>query len=95
MQPTGQSMLSGPFHKILRPLLFSIFIIGCFVTSFFMYFKPSISWLNGPLESSDSANRIHPVFTAKSDKNLTTILLWLWPFGKKSEINICSSAFNI
>ncbi|XP_047202068.1 4-galactosyl-N-acetylglucosaminide 3-alpha-L-fucosyltransferase 9-like [Girardinichthys multiradiatus] len=94
MLPTGQSMSSGTFHKILRPLLFSIFILGCFVTVFLMYFKPSTSWLNGPLESSDSTNHIKHVF-AKSDKNVTTVLVWLWPFGQTYEMNICSSTFNI
>ncbi|MEQ2199010.1 hypothetical protein XENOCAPTIV_022637 [Xenoophorus captivus] len=95
MQPTGQSMSSGTFHKILRPLLFSIFILGCYVTVFFMHFKPSTSWLNGPLESSDSTNHIKNVFTTKRDKNLTTVLVWLWPFGQTYEANICSSTFNI
>ncbi|XP_017157903.1 alpha-(1,3)-fucosyltransferase 9-like [Poecilia reticulata] len=94
MLPTGQSKPSGTFHKILRPLLFSIFILGCFVTAFLMYFKPSTSWLNGPLESSDSSNHVKHVF-AKSDKNMTTVLVWLWPFGQTYEMNICSSAFNI
>ncbi|MEQ2307865.1 hypothetical protein AMECASPLE_022528 [Ameca splendens] len=94
MLPTGQSMSSGTFHKILRPLLFSIFILGCFVTAFLMYFKPSTSWLNGPLESPDSTNHIKHVF-AKSDINVTTVLVWLWPFGQTYEMNICSSTFNI
>uniref|UniRef100_A0A3P9NKB5 Fucosyltransferase n=1 Tax=Poecilia reticulata TaxID=8081 RepID=A0A3P9NKB5_POERE len=87
-------MPSGTFRKILRPLLFGIFIFGCFVTAFLMYFKPSTSWLNGPLESSDSSNHVKHVF-AKSDKNMTTVLVWLWPFGQTYEMNVCDSAFNI
>ncbi|KAM4724397.1 LOW QUALITY PROTEIN: 4-galactosyl-N-acetylglucosaminide 3-alpha-L-fucosyltransferase 9-like [Anableps anableps] len=81
-------MSSGTFHKILRPLLFGIFIFGCFVTAFLMYF----SWLNGPLESSDAANFIQHVFSAKSDKDVTVVLVWLLPYGKTYDMNIL---FNI
>ncbi|KAM4540326.1 4-galactosyl-N-acetylglucosaminide 3-alpha-L-fucosyltransferase 9-like [Fundulus diaphanus] len=49
----------------------------------------------------------HPILQTKSsmcllqskdmlgDENMTTILVWLWPFGKAYETNICRSAFNI
>ncbi|XP_012736476.3 4-galactosyl-N-acetylglucosaminide 3-alpha-L-fucosyltransferase 9 isoform X3 [Fundulus heteroclitus] len=93
-------MSSGTFHKILRPLLFSIFILGCFVAAFLVYLKPPSSWLDGPSKSSNSTNQVQHVFTAKSkdmlgDEKTITILVWLWPFGKAYETNICSSAFNI
>ncbi|XP_050962297.1 4-galactosyl-N-acetylglucosaminide 3-alpha-L-fucosyltransferase 9-like [Labeo rohita] len=37
-------------------------------------------------------------FTASEDKppeNSTILLLWFWPFGKKLDLNSCSSKFNI
>ncbi|KAM4723440.1 4-galactosyl-N-acetylglucosaminide 3-alpha-L-fucosyltransferase 9-like [Anableps anableps] len=95
MKSTEQNKPSGTFHKKLRTLLFGVFILGCFVTAFLMYFKPSTSWLNYLLEPSDSTNHIQHVFPVKNDKNLTTVLVWLWPFGTIYDTNVCSSLFNI
>ncbi|KAM4540570.1 4-galactosyl-N-acetylglucosaminide 3-alpha-L-fucosyltransferase 9-like isoform 1-T2 [Fundulus diaphanus] len=94
MLPTGESKPSGTFYKILRPLLFSVFIFGCFATAFLMYFKPSTNWLYAELDSPVSTTHIKHV-VAKSDKNMTTVLVWLLPFGQTCEMNICSSTFNI
>ncbi|KAF0044130.1 hypothetical protein F2P81_003288 [Scophthalmus maximus] len=91
----GQIMPSAPFHRILRPLLFGTFILGCFVTLFLMYFKPSTSWLSGPVESTASTERVKNLFSTKSDKNVTTVLIWLWPFGQTYDLSVCSSLFNI
>uniref|UniRef100_A0A3Q3WKQ7 Fucosyltransferase n=1 Tax=Mola mola TaxID=94237 RepID=A0A3Q3WKQ7_MOLML len=88
-------MTSTPFHKILRPLLLATVLLGCFVTLFLMYFKPSTSWLLGPLESTETTDRVRNLFSPKSDKNVTTILLWLLPFGQTYDMNVCSSVFNI
>lgn len=91
----GQSMTSTPFHRILRPLLLGTFLLGCFVTLFLMYFKPSTSWLSGPVESTASTEHGKAIFSTKSDKNLTTVLVWLWPFGQTYDLTVCSSLFNI
>ncbi|KAK1894216.1 Alpha-(13)-fucosyltransferase 9 [Dissostichus eleginoides] len=88
-------MPSAPFHRILRPLLLGTFILGCFVTLFLMYFKPSTSWLSGPVESTVSTDREKSLFSTKSDKNVTTVLIWLWPFGQTYDLGVCSSLFNI
>ncbi|XP_023208213.1 alpha-(1,3)-fucosyltransferase 9-like [Xiphophorus maculatus] len=95
MELTGQSKPSGSFHKILRLVMFSVFILGCIVTAFFMYYKPSPTFLNHLLESSDCTKNIQHVYTATNYKNMTIVLVWLWPFGQTYEMNICSSAFNI
>ncbi|XP_008275128.1 4-galactosyl-N-acetylglucosaminide 3-alpha-L-fucosyltransferase 9 [Stegastes partitus] len=88
-------MPSAPFHRILRPLLLGTFILGCFVTLFLMYFKPSTSWLSGPVESTVPTDRVKNLFSTKSDKNVTTVLIWLWPFGQTYDLSVCSSLFNI
>ncbi|XP_008395592.1 alpha-(1,3)-fucosyltransferase 9-like [Poecilia reticulata] len=93
MEPTGQSKPSGSFHKILRLVLFSVFILELFMTIFLMYYKPPTTWLNH--RSSDSTKNIQNVYTATNDKNMTIVLIWLWPFGTKYEANVCSSIFNI
>uniref|UniRef100_A0A3Q2P8M4 Fucosyltransferase n=1 Tax=Fundulus heteroclitus TaxID=8078 RepID=A0A3Q2P8M4_FUNHE len=61
-----------------------IFILGCFVAAFLVYLKPPSSWLDGPSNKD-----------MLGDEKTITILVWLWPFGKAYETNICSSAFNI
>lgn len=91
----GRSMPSAPFHRILRPLLLGTFILGCFVTVFLMYFKPTTSWLSGPVETTVPTDRVKSLFSTKSDKNVTTVLIWLWPFGQTYDLNVCSSLFNI
>ncbi|XP_061553136.1 4-galactosyl-N-acetylglucosaminide 3-alpha-L-fucosyltransferase 9-like isoform X1 [Phycodurus eques] len=88
-------MTSAPVHRILRPLLLGTVILGCFVTLFLMYFKPSTGWLSGPVESTASSERVKGVFYAKSDRNVTTVLIWLWPFGQTYDLNVCGSLFNI
>ncbi|XP_061552310.1 4-galactosyl-N-acetylglucosaminide 3-alpha-L-fucosyltransferase 9-like [Phycodurus eques] len=88
-------MTSAPVHRILRPLLLGTVILGCFVTLFLMYFKPSTGWLSGPVESTASSERVKGVFYAKSDRNVTTVLVWFWPFRRSEEPNVCASRFNI
>ncbi|XP_038128991.1 4-galactosyl-N-acetylglucosaminide 3-alpha-L-fucosyltransferase 9-like [Cyprinodon tularosa] len=88
-------MSSGAFHKIQKPLLLSIFVLGCFVTAFLMYYKPSTSWFNDLVKFSDSANPNHVVDTKKNDTNFTIVLVWLLPFGSTQKMDICSSVFNI
>uniref|UniRef100_A0A3B5PX30 Fucosyltransferase n=1 Tax=Xiphophorus maculatus TaxID=8083 RepID=A0A3B5PX30_XIPMA len=79
---------STPFLLVM----FSVFILGCIVTAFFMYYKPSPTLLNHLLESSDCTKNIQHVDTATNDKNMTIVLLWMWPFGQTYEMNVCSSA---
>lgn len=88
-------MSSAPFHRILRPLLLGTFILGCFVTLFYMYFIPSTSWLSGRFESTVSTDREKSLFSTVSDKNVTTVLIWLLPHGRTYDVGVCSSLFNI
>uniref|UniRef100_A0A3B5LP83 Fucosyltransferase n=1 Tax=Xiphophorus couchianus TaxID=32473 RepID=A0A3B5LP83_9TELE len=81
--------------KILRLVLLSVFILGCIVTALIMYYKPSSPLLNHLLQSSDSTKNIQHVYSETNYKNMTIVLVWLWPFGQTCEMNICSSAFNI
>ncbi|XP_061700650.1 4-galactosyl-N-acetylglucosaminide 3-alpha-L-fucosyltransferase 9-like [Syngnathoides biaculeatus] len=88
-------MSSEPVHKIVRLLLLGLVILGCFMTPFFMYFKPSKSCLFASVESIAPRERIEEVLTT-NDHNDTTVLIWLWPFGKKRDkVNICASKFSI
>uniref|UniRef100_A0A3Q2V5N4 Fucosyltransferase n=1 Tax=Haplochromis burtoni TaxID=8153 RepID=A0A3Q2V5N4_HAPBU len=90
------NMASTTFYRILQFLLLGTFILGCFVTLFFwMYGKPSTSWLSGPVESTVSTDWVKNFFSTKSDKNVTTVLIWLWPFGQTYDPSLCSSLFNI
>ncbi|KAM9466817.1 4-galactosyl-N-acetylglucosaminide 3-alpha-L-fucosyltransferase 9 [Clarias gariepinus] len=91
----GQSMPSAPTHRILRPLLLGTFLLGCFVTLFLMYIKPSTSWLSGPVESETSTARVKSLLSNRSEQNQTTVLVWLWPFGETYDLNVCSSLFSI
>ncbi|XP_063328810.1 4-galactosyl-N-acetylglucosaminide 3-alpha-L-fucosyltransferase 9-like [Pelmatolapia mariae] len=84
-------MASGSFTGVLRPLLLSILVLGCFVTLLLIYFKPYEGWLSGPVESDQVKNLIPP----NSEKNATIVLIWLWPFGSKFDLSICSSLFEI
>ncbi|KAM9786722.1 4-galactosyl-N-acetylglucosaminide 3-alpha-L-fucosyltransferase 9 [Syngnathus typhle] len=88
-------MSSAAVHRILRPLFWGTFILGCFVTLFLMYFKPSTSWLSGPVESNVSSEHVKGAFYSKVDRNITTVLIWFWPFGKTYDLNVCPSVFNI
>ncbi|XP_015249294.1 PREDICTED: alpha-(1,3)-fucosyltransferase 9-like [Cyprinodon variegatus] len=95
MQPTGETKPFGTLQKILRPLLFSIFIFGCFLSAFLMYYVPSTSLLGPPLKPPNYAKHHQHVLTEKKKENLTIILVWLLPFGQNYDMNICGSTFNI
>ncbi|KAL3986468.1 4-galactosyl-N-acetylglucosaminide 3-alpha-L-fucosyltransferase [Sarotherodon galilaeus] len=86
-------MASGPFTGVLRPLLFGILVLGCFLTLFVMYFKPYEGWLSGPLELV--SEHVKNLISTKRDKNATIVLIWLWPFGSKFDLSVCSSLFEI
>ncbi|TWW53633.1 Alpha-(1,3)-fucosyltransferase 9 [Takifugu flavidus] len=89
-----RNMSTSALHGIIRPLLISILIVGCFVTLFFMYYKPSTSWFSGPMETGVSSERLKNNISTNSDKNVTTILLWFWPFGQTFELNVCNAYFG-
>ncbi|XP_062296048.1 4-galactosyl-N-acetylglucosaminide 3-alpha-L-fucosyltransferase 9 isoform X1 [Scomber scombrus] len=61
----------------------------------FQHSVKSTSWLSGPVESTVSPDRVKSLFSTKSDKNVTTVLIWLWPFGQTYDLSVCSSLFNI
>ncbi|XP_017267175.1 4-galactosyl-N-acetylglucosaminide 3-alpha-L-fucosyltransferase 9-like [Kryptolebias marmoratus] len=81
--------------NMLRPLLISIFVLGCFATIFFMYFKPSTSWLYSPVKSLVSSNQDKSAISTKSNESVIIILLWFWPFGARFKLDVCSSQYNI
>ncbi|XP_063328809.1 4-galactosyl-N-acetylglucosaminide 3-alpha-L-fucosyltransferase 9-like [Pelmatolapia mariae] len=86
-------MASGSSNGVLRPLLLGILVLGVFVTLFLMYFKPYTSWLSVPVESV--SEHVKNLISTKSDKNPTIVLMWLWPFGSKFNLSICSSLYKI
>ncbi|KAK6490131.1 4-galactosyl-N-acetylglucosaminide 3-alpha-L-fucosyltransferase 9-like [Huso huso] len=90
-------MTSSPSKGILRPVLYAVIFLGCFVTLIILYVNPSNSWISGPMESATSVFKIKKLFSSKNDalENQTIVLIWLWPFGQTFELNSCSSLFNI
>ncbi|XP_035279288.1 4-galactosyl-N-acetylglucosaminide 3-alpha-L-fucosyltransferase 9-like [Anguilla anguilla] len=88
-------MSSASFYKIIRPLGFGVLLLCCFVTLLFVYFKPSTTWLSGPIESVTSALKVKNPFLAKKELNQTIVLIWLWPFGQTYDLSSCSALFNI
>lgn len=88
-------MSTSTFHGILRPLLLGVSIVAVFVTLFIMYYKPANIWLSGPVDSAGTTDRIKNLFSTKSDKNVTIVLLWFWPFGQTYDLTVCSSVFGI
>ncbi|KAL3968256.1 4-galactosyl-N-acetylglucosaminide 3-alpha-L-fucosyltransferase [Sarotherodon galilaeus] len=86
-------MASGSSNRVLRPLLLGILVLGVFVTLFVMYFKPYTSWLSVPVESV--SEHVKNLISTKSDKNPTIVLIWLWPFGSKFDLSVCSSLFEV
>ncbi|XP_014060464.1 4-galactosyl-N-acetylglucosaminide 3-alpha-L-fucosyltransferase 9 [Salmo salar] len=86
-------MATATLNSLLCLLVKAIIAIGCFVTVFLMYFKPSSNWLAKPIESSTlpiqeekEENKVH---------NKTIVLLWMWPFGQSYDLDTCSTQFNI
>ncbi|XP_061600396.1 4-galactosyl-N-acetylglucosaminide 3-alpha-L-fucosyltransferase 9-like [Cololabis saira] len=88
-------MSSTSFDKILRPILAAIFFLGFSFTAFFMYFKPTTSWLYDIVESTTSTVEENKPFFTKSATNVTIVLLWFWPFGQIFDLNVCSSLYKI
>ncbi|XP_061699848.1 4-galactosyl-N-acetylglucosaminide 3-alpha-L-fucosyltransferase 9-like [Syngnathoides biaculeatus] len=88
-------MSSKPVHRIQRLLLLGAVILGCFVTLFVMYLNSSTGWQSGTVESIAPSEHPKGIFT-KSDRNVTTVLIWLWPFGeKRSKLNACAQEFGV
>ncbi|XP_034015589.1 alpha-(1,3)-fucosyltransferase 9-like [Thalassophryne amazonica] len=88
-------MSSETCLKIQQPLVLAVLILGCFVTLFLMYFKPSINWFSIPVESTGPTGQVENVFSTKTDKTPTTVLIWFWPFGDIFDLTVCSSKYNI
>ncbi|XP_034051355.1 alpha-(1,3)-fucosyltransferase 9-like [Thalassophryne amazonica] len=79
----------------LRPLLLGIVTLGCIVCLFLVYFQPPTRWLVNPVEATVSADDMKNVFVSKTGKNLTIVLMWLFPFGIHYDLDVCGSQFNI
>ncbi|XP_061599693.1 4-galactosyl-N-acetylglucosaminide 3-alpha-L-fucosyltransferase 9-like [Cololabis saira] len=88
-------MSSGSFTKSLQPILITTIILGILMTVFFVYYKPSTSWLYSATEPEVPKDEVRSTVSTKSSKNVTTLLVWFWPFGSKYDLTVCSSAFNI
>lgn len=76
------------FHRTMRPFLIAVLVLGCFGTFSFIYFKPSTDWLSGSVEATMVP--VKEILSLKTDKNVTTVLLWFWPFGVTFNPNVCS-----
>ncbi|XP_013865169.1 alpha-(1,3)-fucosyltransferase 9-like [Austrofundulus limnaeus] len=86
-------MSSTTPNKILQPLLVTVVILGCFMTIFFTYFKPSnYYWLNG--QSTVSPHQVKSSISTTKNESVITVLVWLWPFGARFALDVCSSKYN-
>ncbi|XP_020389771.2 4-galactosyl-N-acetylglucosaminide 3-alpha-L-fucosyltransferase 9-like [Rhincodon typus] len=83
---TGHILTSVSNKRMLHTLLISIMIMGCFLTSWLLYVKPSNTWIFGPVSVKNS------FIPAEND---TIVLIWFWPFGQTFELNSCESHFNV
>ncbi|XP_030637959.1 alpha-(1,3)-fucosyltransferase 9-like [Chanos chanos] len=83
-------MTSVSFNGILRLVVISILILGCFVTIVFMYLKPDNIWLSGPIESATSPLKVKNFAHIKKEQNKTIVLIWLWPFGQTFSLDKCN-----
>lgn len=80
-------MPSSPFHRILRPFLLTIFILECSAFVFLMYFKPTMSLLEGLVEILAPTGQFKNVSSPESNKGVTSVLI--------NDLNVGSSLFNI
>ncbi|XP_061699966.1 4-galactosyl-N-acetylglucosaminide 3-alpha-L-fucosyltransferase 9-like [Syngnathoides biaculeatus] len=87
-------MSSEPVHRILRVLLLWTFILACFMPFFLIYLKSSAGWKSGPVQYIATGEHVKDTVT-KSDRNVTTVLVWFWTFKNRYNLNVCASKFNI
>ncbi|KAF6729835.1 Alpha-(1,3)-fucosyltransferase 9 [Oryzias melastigma] len=92
--PQEKSMSTSTPHNFLRPLLASVIFLGCLGTLFLMYGNSSIQWLYDPVKTAVCSNQETGIPTIDSN-NVTTLLVWLLPFGSKTDLSVCRSLFNI
>ncbi|XP_068195463.1 4-galactosyl-N-acetylglucosaminide 3-alpha-L-fucosyltransferase 9-like [Antennarius striatus] len=69
-------------------------ILAGSVTLLLMCFKPSTSSV-GQVNLPASPDVGEGLFSDKSSKNVTTMLIWSWPFGKQFNLTVCDSVYNI
>ncbi|XP_072355633.1 4-galactosyl-N-acetylglucosaminide 3-alpha-L-fucosyltransferase 9-like [Scyliorhinus torazame] len=79
---------------IFRILLISTICLGCFLAMLLLYVQPTTNWIYTPLESAKSILGVKKPLVKVIEKNETIVLIWLWPFGAKFELNSCGSEFN-
>ncbi|XP_061599585.1 4-galactosyl-N-acetylglucosaminide 3-alpha-L-fucosyltransferase 9-like [Cololabis saira] len=78
----------------VQHMLRCIFVVAFFALIFYMYFKPSFNWSESLLPSIAFTDKVNEAFVTGSVKNVT-VLVWLWPFGKRSNLANCSALLNI
>ncbi|XP_068607696.1 4-galactosyl-N-acetylglucosaminide 3-alpha-L-fucosyltransferase 9-like [Brachionichthys hirsutus] len=88
-------MSSLPTKRSLKLLFVSTSVAGCFAMLFLMYFEPSTSWLLVPVNSTKPSDRVRNICSYKTNENLTTLLIWSWPFNLNYKLNVCSAKYNI
>ncbi|XP_068195237.1 4-galactosyl-N-acetylglucosaminide 3-alpha-L-fucosyltransferase 9-like [Antennarius striatus] len=95
-------MSSAPAHRILHLILLGSFVEGCLVCLFFLCYDPSAISILDPVNSPEQTEQGKRVVPKKSNDvvpnsndDVITVLMWLWPFGVKHELNNCSCLFNI
>ncbi|XP_078256317.1 4-galactosyl-N-acetylglucosaminide 3-alpha-L-fucosyltransferase 9-like [Rhinoraja longicauda] len=78
-------------HTILIPII----IFYCFFASFMLYANSTNRWILPPMKSATSNQSTKNILGSRQEDNQTIVLIWLWPFGHKFELNSCGSVFNI
>ncbi|XP_032876345.1 alpha-(1,3)-fucosyltransferase 9-like [Amblyraja radiata] len=80
---------------ILQIFLIPIISLFCIYASFMLYAKPTNRWILPPMKSATSNQSMKNILGSRHEDNQTIVLIWLWPFGQKFELNSCGSVFNI
>lgn len=81
------------FYRPKRLFWIALFVLGCCGLVLFIYFEPSTGWLSAPAEEKPAP--VKEIVSLKTDKNVTTVLLWFWPFGVIFDVNVCSARYGI
>ncbi|XP_067281640.1 4-galactosyl-N-acetylglucosaminide 3-alpha-L-fucosyltransferase 9-like [Pseudorasbora parva] len=75
--------------------LIAVALITCFSAIFYIYYKPTVNWLNCPsVPIHDISRNITELASSGEDPD-TILLIWIWPFGLKFDLESCGSLYGM
>ncbi|XP_034015449.1 alpha-(1,3)-fucosyltransferase 9-like [Thalassophryne amazonica] len=91
----GESRLEMSLRlKMKRVHLPISFFVGCFVTLAGVYFLQHTGWCSVPKETNGESKTAVSKIVGNTPstahlKHITVMLIWLWPFGLTTDLNVC------